>query len=322
MNPHKNKKRQQEIKNCLLQYKKRLLELPGVNDLGVGFKFTGKTYTDELAIVIEVKEKYLDHYRKNITLIPPKIEDIPINIIPSPIPELLSFNQDDLHPTHQEISDNRNLFYPELIGGIRIRNERRKGYGGTLGAVVYDRDTNLPYGITSRHVMIPKRSISFWKSAPVIQPDKNKIPKSKIGSVFFNRKKELDCIRFRLNKSRSINTQQSCIGLEGKISGIETEIICGTKVMKSGATTGITYGIIVCESLCQNRFVIFPDEDYKLVDDELSLAGDSGAIWILNDGSMKAIGLHSLGNRRKNIDVELSIALKMDRVADYLNIKF
>ncbi len=322
MDLHKNKKRQQKIKKSLLKYKDRLLEIPGVNDLGVGFKFTGKTYTDELAIVIEVKEKYLDRYQKDSTIIPQKIEDISINIIPSPVPELLNFSQDDLHPKLKEISDNRNDFYEQLTGGIRIRNARRNGYGGTLGAVVYDRDTDLPYGITARHVLIPNRSISFWKSAPVIQPDKNKISNAKIGSVFFNKKKELDCIRFRLNKSRDIDMTQSCIGLEGKIKGIETEIICGTKVMKSGATTGITYGIIVCESLCQNRFVIFPDEDYKLIDDELSLAGDSGAIWILNDGSMKAIGLHSLGNRRKNIDVELSIALKMDRVADYLNIKF
>ena len=322
MNPHKNKKRQQEIKNCLFKYKNRLLAIPGVNDLGVGFKFTGKKYTDELAIVIEVKERYLAQYQKETEIIPQTIEGIPINIIPSPVPELLNFSQDDLHPKHKEISDNRNIFYKELVGGIRIRNQKRNGYGGTLGTVVYDRDTNLPYGITARHVLIPNRSISLWKSAPVIQPDKARISKAKIGSVYFNRKKELDCIRFRLNKNRAINQEQSCIGLKGKISGIETEIICGTKVMKSGATTGITYGIIVCESLCQNRFVIFPDKDYTLVDDELSLAGDSGAIWVLNDGSMKAIGLHSLGNRRKNIDVELSIALKMDRVADYLNIRF
>ena len=322
MNPHQNKKRQTEIKNLLMRYRSQLLRFKNVKDLGVGFKFVNNVLTEELSIIIEVSKKEIPDHIALDQLLPKQIEGVALDIIESPAPEKLFFERNEVHPEILKISDQRNQFYEELLGGIWIRNKHRRGAGGTLGAVVYDRNNGDAYGITSRHVLFPKHSFVLRKKVAVIQPNTGSLSQATIGKALINNHEGPDCIRFQLNDHRSIHEHSQVMGIAGMITGIEKEIVCGAKVMKSGARTGVTYGIIVCESICNEGFIVYPDEDYDLIDGELSMPGDSGAIWLTNDEQMKAVGLHWLGNRRKYVDAELSVALKMERVAEYLNIRF
>lgn len=320
MNPQKNKQRQLEIKNLLSRYKTQLMAIEGVRDIGVGFKFENNRITNELAIIVEMKKE--PKADSDTALLPQQIEGVAVSVIESPVPEFFYYQGEEIHPEIKKIAQARNQFYEELIGGIRIKNAKLKGYGGTLGSIVYDRNNGEAFGLTSHHVLIPPRRLAFWRKAPIIQPNKRGHLKMRIGEVKLSRNSALDCVRFKLNHRRKINTENNFLGINGKIKGIETEMICGTKVMKSGARTGVTYGIIVCESVCNDGFIIYPDEDYDLIDGELSLAGDSGAVWLVNDGSMKAIGLHCLGNKRKHIDIEFSMALSIEKVLDHLKLRF
>ena len=279
--------------------------------------------TNELSIIIEAAAPYEAGSIAPDQRLPKHLEGIPLSVIDPPVPETVFESIEEIHPLIQAIARSRNRPFDQLIGGIRIRNGWRQGYGGgTLGAIVYDRQHQTPFGLTSRHVLISDRSWRLRRRFPVIHPDRHWNRDTEIGTVLKRGRKDLDCIRFPIHPHRDIHPTQSVLGIEGRITGIEAEIICGTKVMKSGSRTGLTYGVIVCESVCRNRFIIFPDEDYQLIDGELTLGGDSGSIWLLNDGSMRAIGLHCLGNRSKEYDAELGVALKMDQVADYLNIRF
>lgn len=323
MHLSKNKEKQEAIKGILEKHKENLMRIKGILDIGVGYKIENKKLTDQLAIIIEVVNQ-----QKASAQIPKSIEGIEVSLIEAAVPETLFQPGDIIHPDIEAIAKIRNQGFKKLIGGIRIRNGWGRGLGsGTLGAIVYDRQTNEPYGLTSRHVLIADNS---WRSLqklrkeyPVIHPDDKWTSDTEIGTVFKKEEANMDCIRFPLHSKREIETAHSLLGIQGKISGIETDIVCGTKVMKSGSQTGVTYGVIVSQSVCnKNRFIIFPDDDYQLIDGELTMGGDSGSVWILNDGSMKAIGLHCLGNKSKQYDAELSVALNMQAVADELNVKF
>lgn len=317
----KDKKQQIKIKEILEGYKQRILEIQNVVDVGVGFGLKDKKLTDELAIIVEVDRKVREDELDEAHLLPAFIEGIRVDVIESSVPEDFYDRGEIIHPLIEKQSASRNIVFQELIGGIRIRNARHKNLGGTLGAIFFDRHTNQPFGVTSRHVLIDDEQFSFRSKFPVIQPNLIWKPKYEIGTVSKTNASDLDCIRFEIGEKRPINTQNSVLGVSGWIKGIENEIILGTKVMKSGARTGLTYGLIVCESVCRERFVIYPDDDYNLVDNELTLGGDSGAIWLLNDGSMRAIGLHILGNKSRNYDSELAVALNLDTVMNVLNLK-
>ncbi len=323
MHLKKNKQKQLEIKHLLTRYTSQLLKNPFVRDVGVGFRIEDHHLSNELSIIIETNQPYQASAVAPENRLPEKIEGIPVSLIAPPIPEVVFESMEDIHPLIQEIAKSRNQEFAQLIGGIRIRNGWKNGYGGgTLGAVVYDRKSNEPFGLTSRHVLISDRRWVLKRNFPVIHPDRKWSPDTEIGTIVKRGRKDMDCVRFPIHSHREIDPARSVLGLEGLIKGIEQEIICGTKVMKSGSRTGVTYGVIVCESVCKNRFIVFPDDDYELIDGELTLGGDSGSIWLLNDGSMRAIGLHCLGNKSKEYDAELGVALKMAQVAEYLNIRF
>lgn len=319
----KNKEKQEAIKGILEKHKENLLRIKGILDLGVGYKIENKKLTDQLAIIVEVVNQEAARAQ-----LPTSIEGIELSLIEAAVPETLFQPGEIIHPKIEAIAKKRNQGFEKLIGGIRIRNGWGPGLGsGTLGAIVYDRQTGKPHGLTSRHVLIADKS---WRSLqklrskyPVIHPDSKWTSDTEIGTVSKTSDASMDCIRFPLHPKREINEDQSLLGIQGKISGIEPDVICGTKVMKSGSQTGLTYGVIVSQSVCdKNRFIIFPDDDYQLIDGELTMGGDSGSVWILNDGSMKAIGLHCLGNKSKQYDAELSVALNMQAVADHLQINF
>ncbi len=320
MNLHKHKKRQQEIKEVLERYKQQILDIQNVVDIGVGFSLKNRKLTDELAIIIEVRKKEKEEELDGEALLPKSIEGIRVDVIGSPVPEDFYDRGEVIHPLIEKTSVSRNIKFANLIGGIRIRNSRHKNLGGTLGAVFYDKHTGKPFGISSRHVLVDDESFSFRRSFKVIQPNLVWRKEYEIGTVKTGIPSELDCVRFEIDSQRPVNKEDSVLGIKGRITGIEQEIVLGAKVMKSGARTGVTYGIIVCESICRKRFVIYPDDDYKLVDNELSLGGDSGAIWLLNDGSMRAVGLHILGNKSRHYDSELAVALNFETVMDYLSL--
>jgi hypothetical protein len=87
------------------------------------------------------------------------------------------------------------------------------------------------------------------------------------------------------------------------------------KVVKSGLTTGITWGVI--EGVNATTFTIVPDDPGM---PEVSLGGDSGSIWVDRPGGL-AIGLHSRGNDETIAGgTERATAIRMSAVSSKLKI--
>lgn len=203
-----------------------------------------------------------------------------------------------------------------LIGGIQIQSRKKKGIG-TLGCIVFDKDTKKPLGLTNKHILKKRRGFS------VIQPaSKKRIDKYIIGKIL--RKggigKSNDCAVFEIDvENRDYDKENSIAGLNGKIKEISEPTI-GMKVQKVGQRTGHTFGII--SAIDSKTIVIKPNPEKPAVN-EISKGGDSGALWVTDEENFKAVALHRAGepdNSRTQNDI--AFAIPIQRVMNILNITF
>jgi len=196
----------------------------------------------------------------------------------------------------------------KIIGGLKITN----GGGGTLGCVVYDKNTNKPVGLSNRHVLHKKKGSSVY-----IYNDAGE--KFKIGKVLRKGglRKRNDFAIFSLNENTEYDKINSFNDLEGKLTEyIKPEI--GMKVTKIGQKTGRTYGIIKSINYKKKYITIIPNPEK--FDEEISMKGDSGAIWVTDEPNFKAVGLHR-GGENEHSDNERAFAIPMKRVLNKIKIK-
>lgn len=104
----------------------------------------------------------------------------------------------------------------------------------------------------------------------------------------------------------------------------------GREVWKSGKATGVTKGRIDgigiyffdyagIGRVAVEGFKIVPTDDNH--GDEISLPGDSGAIWVAKDGKdFKGVGLHMDGEKNRAFKEEHAIACHLDKVLAKLNV--
>jgi len=122
-------------------------------------------------------------------------------------------------------------------------------------------------------------------------------------------------------------------GINAQITGVE-EPRGGMRVLKVGATTGTTFGV-VDSHLTPGNFMLsysaFGDGKrrmtaYKIVlaedsnAEELTMEGDSGALWICRD-SGKAVALNFAGEDGMGRNNEYSLAHSLPEILKLLNIK-
>ena len=62
------------LKECLERNRENILKTPGVTGVGIGYKVTGRKETDQLAIVICVKEKQPEQELASDAILPKEIE--------------------------------------------------------------------------------------------------------------------------------------------------------------------------------------------------------------------------------------------------------
>lgn len=166
---------------------------------------------------------------------------------------------------------NHILSYSPLIGGIAIANPNNNGgETGTLGCIATRNGTDR-WCISCYHVLCRMSGVmppgieeqivlNFDPALPVIGES----------SAHFA-DEALDCAAARI---RTIPTEGRIFGI-GRLSQ-PTPPVVGMRVLKSGAATGITEGVVA--SISPGEVIIvapsFP------VNYALSKAGDSGAVWV------------------------------------------
>jgi endonuclease G len=301
-------KEQSKLLETLKKAKNRLKKFHGIRDIALGFKYKNGVMTNEIAIIVYVYNKFRKDELEEKQILPASIEGIPIDIIES-------------NPIEHPLENPYGLQNP-LFGGLCISNTKLNS-AGTLGAIVYDRDTNMPLGLTNHHVLIGNGNV-FRRGGrkgdrinqPAFKPDS---PKYNIGRLLKGNK-HFDCSVFEVS-GREIETVNELNGISGPIKGTKQPLL-GMPIKKTGARTGVTYGIISAVTSELERFTISPNPQKPAFNGEISSAGDSGSVWVTDTDDNFAIGLHWGGDPKDTPDSEAAYAINIHYIMYQMNIKF
>jgi hypothetical protein len=220
----------------------RLLSLPGVHGVAVGFKQTGGTATSEPSVVVFVDKKT------------PVDELAPEHVIPRVVPgtnvktdvveyprvvaQMVSDKVAGSAPVGSVIALADTGRYDPLVGGVQIQSHANNAFVGTLGTALYDTKNRRAVGLSNWHVLYP------W--APpggagdgVFQPLEGS--GDQIGTTILGKADgSVDAAIFDLS-GRAYTFQIQDIG---SWSGKLDSVALGTAVMKRGRTTGLTQGTV------------------------------------------------------------------------------
>lgn len=319
-----------QLKSYVRSNASRFLEDPNISSIGIGGKIKDGQRTHEGCIQFTVHKKVTTSVIESLNSreIPPKIE---INGVSIPT-DILERKYILSHLLIEDIAVNkRKVRLDPILPGISICNH--KGSAGTLGCIVYDKYRNTPYVLSNWHVLHGSNGVL---GDSIVQPgphDDNRISQNKSGVL----------VRSYLGKAGDC----AIASIEGRgysediyDLGTPIEHICepeyGDKVIKSSRTTNVTNGIVVrvcvvsevdyggavgCKEI--GCFEIGLDKSYEPINGEISLPGDSGAIWMIADeGKATSImaGLHFAGERRDN-PYEHALACYPKSIFEKLEIK-
>jgi hypothetical protein len=139
--------------------------------------------------------------------------------------------------------------------------------------------------VSAYHVLCNASLIAYISDEAVYQPAAV-APENRVATTRAARANaDLDCAAAQLDAGiTGLNYQ---LGIGPAATPIEPEV--GMRVVKSGAASGVTEGIVIAVS--GSDVVVQIDPSYP-TDFVLSLPGDSGAVW-LEQQSRSPVGLHS-----------------------------
>ena len=266
-------KKQQELLEIVSRHRERLLSLPGVHQVDVGYKYTDGKHTGEFAIRVHVHKKKSANELSPDELLPKVIEEVSVDVIET-IPQPL------IDRRWTESGKWHNVRYEPLIGGVSIKASGASS-SGTLGAIVFDSSTLAPLGLTNQHV------VGSDIGRDIFQPNHGSTDNI-IGQIL---RTDItgDCALIELNEVRTLSHRivDTPLGLTGI-----TEPLVGMRVHKSGAATATTFGII--DGVSGNELTVIPDPERPItrysLEGNIVVSGDSGSVWIESRTGL-AVGL-------------------------------
>jgi hypothetical protein len=293
-----------------------------VSLIDFGFpEHNGQLHPDELAIRIHVLKKMSGA----------ELESAVSRGVTHPIPESYGEFQTDVPQSafrlHQAwagyrwngAANPRTSRQNPLQGGFSISNQYQYS-AGTLGGLVVDRATRTPMLLSNWHVLAGR-----WMARPgqgIYQPGllDGGGPADAIASLSRNAmNNNLDAAVAVLNDGRTLTND---IYQLGHLNGVRQAQL-GMQVVKSGRTTGVTYGMVsAVEGIARLMYdsldrvikhvqTIEPQNVY----DQVSGPGDSGSFWLDQD-NRQAVGLHFAGSDYP----ERALAMDMQLVLDALQV--
>jgi len=336
-----------QTRDYLKRHRERWLRDTNITSVGIGYKVTEeKGHTGELCIQFTVRKKgdtaALEAAGINTTPISPECKLDDDTVIKTDVLErtygpsydiLKSYSRETKRAAPPDYLIRRALQDP-MMPGISVSNT--KGTAGTFGAVVYDRRDGAPYILSNWHVL---HGDDGEIGDPVMQPGP------------YDRGDPVADVCGHLVRSH-LGLDGDCAiasienrGFDEDVQGllVHPELVArpelGDTVVKSGRTTGVTYGLVervdvVVKIHYGSRtgvrqvegFEIRPDPSYPAERGEISMGGDSGSLWLIHKGGDAsdgiAAGLHFAGETDSRPSAEHAIACYIDRVLDKLDVSF
>lgn len=296
---------------------------PNITSIGIGLRVEDK---EEKAS----KERYSDEVCIQFTVGTKLETEADIESLGSaPIPETITIDGQDIPtdvlertftPSWQELGpeaieeQRRKTRRATLLPGISIGHPTISA--GTLGLIVFDVSTASPLILSNWHVL---QGNAGRIGDDIVQPGRHDDSRTHLNVVGNLTRSHLgvagDCAVATI-KNRDFSGQILDIDVAPtRLARVEL----GDRVVKSGRTTGTTFGIVrrtdveaeidykgATGVVIVGGFEIGPDPNRPAERDEISLGGDSGSAWLVvnDDGTASDIwaGLHFAGETGSNPD--------------------
>jgi endonuclease G len=308
----------------------KYLKDPNITSVGIGYKQHDDTTTGEIAIQFTVgtKAKPEDMKSLNTTMIPRSFlingKEIPTDVIQRRYALELKVI------TEIETYERKKRMDP-MAPGISISNF--KGSAGTIGCLVYDIASGIPYLLSNWHVL---HGATGKIGDDVVQPgpyDDNRTDLNRIGKLVRSHLGHAGDCAISTIENRSFSNVVTELGVSIDKIG-EPEL--GDKVVKSGRTTGVTHGVVSRVNTIAKidyrgslgdqeigGFEIGIDSANPPENGEISMGGDSGSLWIFKSSNGKPstimAGLHFAGESSTN-PTEYAIACYPKSIFEKLQI--
>jgi len=318
------------LKSYIRQNSSKFLSQKNISSVGIGLKQKNDKKTNEICLQFTVDKK--------ISL--ESLESVDDFIIPQSIEidgeristDVIERKYEPSFKVIESVTDNaRKIKHDPIMPGISICNA--KGSAGTLGGIVFDKDDNTPYILSNWHVL---HGDNGSIKDNIVQPgphDDNRIQNNRCGTLIRSHLGLAgDCAICSIENR---NYSEELLELGTKVQHLgEPELL--DKVVKSGRTTGVTYGIVervhIVTGIYYGQqtgnknigcFEIGVDQENPPIDGEISKGGDSGSCWMICDSDKPTdviAGLHFAGESSSNPD-EFALACYPKSVFEKLGIK-
>jgi hypothetical protein len=301
---------------ALSQAKRLALSVEGITGVDFGFVYEGGKRTRRLGLRFHVARKRPEDILPADQLIPKEIMGVACDVVQA---------------TYQPHAMNPRASFDPILPGISIGNLFRQTTG-TLGAIVYDKVTGDAYILSNWHVLCGHPGPHAGE--PIVQPGPQHLG-SKPPRVVAQVVKSID---LSLGYDAAIAKMNVGVSVGRSILGIDLEVIGvgehqpAMRLIKSGVSSGVTHAIIdgvegsyVMDYSPYGDVVRWMDgirliPDPAKPEDEISLSGDSGALWC-DPSSKLAIALHFAGEDQVGPLAEYALAHPLARTLELLDVR-
>ncbi|MGE0127098.1 MAG: hypothetical protein AB7U82_03245 [Blastocatellales bacterium] len=335
-------KKEQELIRLVRQKAQAYLRLPNVTSVGVGYKVKGGKETGELAIQFTVARKLSPESlaTEGLTELPKSFVTDDGTVVPVDVIErsYTSSYRIIADPMTERIEaealtsrQTRRVRCDPIMPGISIGHVDVGA--GTFGAVVYDAHNATPYILSNWHVLNGPTGVI---GEQIVQPgalDDGNLISNVAGRL----------VRSHLGLAGDCAVA-SVIGRGLDSTIFERNVIptrvgvasLGDKVVKSGRTTGVTFGIVKrvgvvveinygpgFERQQVGGFEIAPNPDKPAENGEISMRGDSGSVWMVDTQGLDKdviLGLHFGGETDPRPEAEHALACNIHSVLEKLQV--
>jgi endonuclease G len=294
----------EDLKKFVRSQHQNYLKKGNVTSIGVGYKVTKGKRSKELSIQFTVGRKAAPESLEAMgtEMLPKSIKiagvDVPTDVLERSYGLASKAVKLEDAPGRKVVAD-------PIVPGISIGHPTITA--GTVGCVVYDAGSGAPYVLSNWHVLNGGQGRI---GDSIVQPgkhDDNRVNRNKVGHLVRSHLGVAGDCAIASIESRGLSAQVFDLGVTVDSIG-EAEL--GDKVVKSGRTTDVTYGIVTRvhtvarinydEAGDQDIgcFEIEPDPDKPAPNGEISMGGDSGSCWLeRKNGKVTGmmLGLHFAG---------------------------
>ena len=300
----KKKASLESIKKFVRKEASRFLKQDNITSIGIGYKIKDGKPTKELSVQFTVGRKVKPEQLESIKAVEiPKILDIEGVDVPTDVIER-NYKPGARLVAVKEAAQ-RKVAVDPVIPGVSIGHWSISA--GTAGCVVYDGVTGAPYILSNWHVLCGPTG---EPGDAIVQPgsyDDDRLDRNIVGHLVRSYLGIAGDCALATIENRRLSSEILDLGVAVDRIG---EPDLDDRVIKSGRTTDVTYGIVkrvhtvVSIEYDKNRteqigcFEIGPDPEHPAKNDEISMGGDSGAAWMAtaqDKANSMMLGLHFAG---------------------------